>query len=85
MENTHPLADLCRRIRPAPQPPFNAPITISKSIRPGECPEEKADRLRKWCAENRVGRWRPLERWKKGAVRIEFEDHTDALLFRLSH
>lgn len=85
MINTHPLADLCRRIRPAPEPTFNASIIVTKPISPGECPEERADRLRRWCAENCVGRWRPLERWKKGAVRIEFEDHTDALWYWLSN
>lgn len=85
MKIPHPLADLCNRIRTAPQPSFNAPLTVTIPIYPSECPEEKADRLRKWCAQNCVGRWRPLERWTKGAVRIEFEDHTDALLFRLSH
>lgn len=85
MTITHPFADLCRRIRPAAQPSFFGPTTISLPIRPGECREERADRLRRWCAENCVGRWRPLERWKKGAVRIEFEDHTDALWYLLSN
>lgn len=85
MTTTHPLADLCRRICAALQAPFNGSVTISKPIRPGACPEERADRLRQWCAENCVGRWRPLERWKKGAVRIEFEDRTDALWYWLSN
>lgn len=85
MRTPHPLADLFARIRPAPDALFETAKKISILISPGECPEEKADRLRHWCGANCVGRWRPLERWTNGAVRIEFEHLTDAMICRLAN
>ena len=83
MINIHPVDDHCSRIHVTTQPPFTDPMSVSKPIRPGECREERADRLRRWCSENCLGRWQPLERWTEDSVRIEFEDHIDALLYWL--
>jgi len=61
---------------------FTPALTVSIPLRPHECREERADNLRKWCAANCVGRWRPMERWTHDAVRIEFESLTDVMAFR---
>ena len=85
MKKEHPLADLLRRVRPQPQPPFVVAETISLPVGPNECREAKADRSRQWCHANCKGRWRPMGRGNNGAVRIEFEDPTDAIWFWLSN
>lgn len=81
MTSEHPIPDFC----PQPLPQFIASSMVSIPVRPDECPDEVADRLRQWCIENCHGRWKPLERWTRSAVRIEFENLTDATLFQLAH
>lgn len=67
------------------QDDFQIAATITIMLGEGECPETRADELRKWCGASCASRWKPLERWAKGAVRIGFESVADAVKFRLSH
>lgn len=80
-----PISAIFELIARFAQPPFHCAITISIPVLAGECPEYEADRHRKWCAANCVGRWQPQQRWTSKAVNIEFENLEDAALFRLSN
>jgi hypothetical protein len=66
-------------------PPFTAAATISITMSQGRCPEAFADEARPWCRDNCIGGWRQIARGSVSAVTFEFEDLTDADLFRLSH
>lgn len=63
---------------------FKTAGTVVIPLRPGECPESRADDLRRWCDSNCSERWKPLERWTSDSVRIAFESACDAVRFRLS-
>lgn len=79
----NPIRALVQRIRPA-SGPFNLTKVVSLPLARNDCREDVADRARRWCIENCEAQWRPVERHRKGQVRIGFESIEDAVRFRLA-
>ena len=63
---------------------FVATRSIEITLKDGECPERIGDILRPICKQTCAGRWRQVNRGKPASVKFEFEDPTDATVFRVT-
>jgi len=82
---TPPIAlDALRKLPGTNSNDFVATRSIEITLKDGDCPEKIGDILRPICKQACAGRWQQVNRGKPGPVKFEFEDPTDATVFRLA-